>query len=51
MGKTASGRTSGTPDSLSDNESSPLYARTPRKASTPARRSSLTPGKNVKIKI
>ncbi|XP_054274796.1 dystonin isoform X14 [Macrosteles quadrilineatus] len=40
-----SGRMSGTPDSLSDNESSPLYSRTPRKVSTPSgRRSSLTPG-------
>lgn len=44
MGRTASGRMSGTPDSLSDNESSPLYSRTPRKSSTPSHRSSLTPG-------
>ncbi|XP_046680757.1 dystonin isoform X30 [Homalodisca vitripennis] len=44
MGRAASGRVSGTPDSLSDNESSPLYSRTPRKPSTPGRRPSLTPG-------
>ncbi|XP_075219795.1 dystonin-like protein short stop isoform X24 [Lycorma delicatula] len=49
MGKAVTGRTSGTPDSLSDNEGSPLYTRTPTRkgsssASLSARRSSLTPG-------